>query len=255
MLTVIAVSLIAIFAFLATVHVYWAFGGRFAKVAAIPEVRGAPSFVPGRMATLLVACCLFACAALIGAAAGFIDAPFPANGYPVVLLRTGAGDAVARDRRLPAGGFFQDCPRQPVCVARFRRVFPVVPGDGCGCISCCLDGGCLTNDCPNLDLERSLIPASGTRLSPRVKSPSHLTIRPPRLSKPRRPRGEAEYGKQNHERPRKAAFPPMVRQSGQSQHDGAVSRALHELGPEARGTAGRQADHRHRPIGLGPVSL
>ena len=47
----------------------------------------------------------------------------------------------------------------------------------------------------------------------------------------------------------------MVRQSGQSQHDGAVSRALHELGAEARGTASRQADHRHRPIGLGPVSL
>ena len=99
MLTVIAVSLIVIFAFLATVHVYWAFGGRLAKVAAIPEVRGAPSFVPGRMATLLVACCLFACAALIGAAAGFIDAPFPAMviqwccfGLALVMLLRAIGD-------------------------------------------------------------------------------------------------------------------------------------------------------------------
>ena len=80
MLIVLAIVLIAIFAFLASVHVYWAFGGRFAKVAAIPELRGSPSFVPGRMTTLLVACCLFGCAALIGAATGFIDAPVPATG-------------------------------------------------------------------------------------------------------------------------------------------------------------------------------
>jgi len=99
MLTVIAVSLIVIFAFLAAVHVYWAFGGRFAKVAAIPEVRGAPSFVPGRMATLVVACCLFACAVLIGAATGFIDAPFPAMviqwccfGLALVMLLRAIGD-------------------------------------------------------------------------------------------------------------------------------------------------------------------
>ena len=75
MLLVLAVALIATFAFLASIHVYWAFGGRFAKVAAIPELRGTPSFVPGRMATLLVACALFACAGLIGAACGFVDAP------------------------------------------------------------------------------------------------------------------------------------------------------------------------------------
>jgi hypothetical protein len=75
MLAVLAIALSAIFAFLASVHVYWAFGGRFAKAAAIPELRGTPSFVPGRMATLLVAGGLFACAALIGAAGGFIDVP------------------------------------------------------------------------------------------------------------------------------------------------------------------------------------
>ena len=60
MLDVLAAALIAIFSLLALVHVYWAFGGRVAKVAAIPELRGTPSFVPGRTATLLVACALFA---------------------------------------------------------------------------------------------------------------------------------------------------------------------------------------------------
>jgi hypothetical protein len=81
MLSVLAVALIVTFAFLASVHVYWAFGGRFAKVAAIPELRGSPSFVPSRMATLLVACVLFACAALVAAASGLIDVPF----RPVVI--------------------------------------------------------------------------------------------------------------------------------------------------------------------------
>jgi Protein of unknown function (DUF3995) len=99
MLTVLAIVLIATFAFLAAVHVYWAFGGRFAKVAAIPELRGSPSFVPGRITTLLVACCLFACAALIGAATGFIDAPVPAIviqwgcfGLALLLLLRAIGD-------------------------------------------------------------------------------------------------------------------------------------------------------------------
>ena len=78
MLNVLALSLMAIFAFLALIHVYWALGGRLAKVAAIPELRGTPSFVPGRMATLLVACGLFACVALVGAAAGLIDVPVQA---------------------------------------------------------------------------------------------------------------------------------------------------------------------------------
>ena len=99
MLIVLAIVLIAIFAFLASVHVYWAFGGRFAKMAAVPQLRGSPSFVPGRMATLLVACCLFACAALIGAATGFIAAPVPAivirwgcYGLALLLLLRAIGD-------------------------------------------------------------------------------------------------------------------------------------------------------------------
>ena len=99
MLTVLATLLIAVFVFLATVHVYWAFGGRFARVSAIPELRGAPSFVPGRLATLLVACALFACAGLVGVASGFIDAPVPAVaiqwscfGLALLLLLRAIGD-------------------------------------------------------------------------------------------------------------------------------------------------------------------
>lgn len=99
MLTFLAVALITIFAVLASVHVYWAFGGQFAKVAAIPELRGAPSFVPGRMVTLLVACALLACAALVGAATGFLDAPVPATtlqwacfGLALLLLLRAIGD-------------------------------------------------------------------------------------------------------------------------------------------------------------------
>ena len=99
MLTGLAILLISVFVFLASVHVYWAFGGRIAMVAAIPELRGAPSFVPGRIATLLVASSLFSCAALVGAASGFIDAPVPAVaiqwscfGLALLLLLRAIGD-------------------------------------------------------------------------------------------------------------------------------------------------------------------
>ena len=99
MFAVLAATLIAIFSFLASIHVYWAFGGRFARVAAIPELRGTPSFVPGRMATLLVACALFACAALVGVAAGFIEVPIRTNvirwgcfGLALLLFLRAIGD-------------------------------------------------------------------------------------------------------------------------------------------------------------------
>ena len=99
MLTFLAVALITVFAVLACVHVYWAFGGQIAKVAAIPELRGAPSFVPGRISTLLVAGCLFACAALVGAATGFLDVSVPATtlqsacfGLALLLLLRAVGD-------------------------------------------------------------------------------------------------------------------------------------------------------------------
>jgi hypothetical protein len=92
-------GLIAIFTLLALVHVYWAFGGQVAKVAAIPELRGTPTFLPGRMATLLVAAALFACAALVGTATGLIDRPVSALavqrvcfGLSLLLLLRAIGD-------------------------------------------------------------------------------------------------------------------------------------------------------------------
>ena len=99
MLTVLPVALIATFALLALVHVYWAFGGQYARVSALPELRGRPTFLPGRMATLLVAVALFACATLVAAATGFIDAPVTARtiqrmcyGLALLLLLRAIGD-------------------------------------------------------------------------------------------------------------------------------------------------------------------
>lgn len=49
---------------LATLHAYWALGGRGASSAAIPERSGAQLFRPGRIATWAVAAAL-ACAAVV----------------------------------------------------------------------------------------------------------------------------------------------------------------------------------------------
>src|SRR4051794_37401670 len=47
----------------------------------------------------------------------------------------------------------------------------------------------------------------------------------------------------------------LVRQPGKSRHDGALSRALHELRPHPEGAALRQADHRHRADRLRSLAL
>ena len=99
MLIALAVVLMAIFALLGLLHLYWASGGQYAKVAAIPELRGTPAFLPGRMATLLVAAALLACVALIAAAGGFIRIPLSSVviqrscfGLSLVLLLRAIGD-------------------------------------------------------------------------------------------------------------------------------------------------------------------
>ena len=136
MLTILAIALIAIFAFLALVHVYWAFGGRFARVAAIPELRGSPSFVPGRMATLLVACALFGCAALVGAATGFIDVPVQAVvirwgcfGLALLLLLRAIGDfrlvGFFKTVRGSRFAWLDSALYSPLCVALALGVFLV----------------------------------------------------------------------------------------------------------------------------------
>lgn len=53
---VIATILILTFLLLSAIHIYWAIGGRWGSAAAIPQtLDGTPIFLPGIVATLLVA--------------------------------------------------------------------------------------------------------------------------------------------------------------------------------------------------------
>ncbi|WP_442603945.1 DUF3995 domain-containing protein [Paenibacillus sp. KN14-4R] len=54
-------------------HVYWAFGGRWGASAVIPTTKDQkPTFVPGRIATIVVALLLFASSALLLIKAGLL---------------------------------------------------------------------------------------------------------------------------------------------------------------------------------------
>ncbi len=56
MLPFLAILLSAILIFLSAIHVYWALGGKWGAVAAIPTTEnGAPLFKPGIVATVFVA--------------------------------------------------------------------------------------------------------------------------------------------------------------------------------------------------------
>ncbi|OQX08438.1 MAG: hypothetical protein BWK76_23605 [Desulfobulbaceae bacterium A2] len=57
---------------LASIHVYWAGGGRWGKSAAIPTRNGQPLFRPGVGATLFVALGLYAMAGLLLLRAGWL---------------------------------------------------------------------------------------------------------------------------------------------------------------------------------------
>jgi len=61
----VALSVSTVFAGLAGLHVYWAFGGHRGRKGAIPEVDGKPLFRPGRAGTLVVAVLLAAAGALV----------------------------------------------------------------------------------------------------------------------------------------------------------------------------------------------
>lgn len=72
MTLVLAQWLVTVFAVIALVHVYWALGGQWAAVAAVPQVPVAglvptlrPAFKPSGLITLLVAAALLAIAALV----------------------------------------------------------------------------------------------------------------------------------------------------------------------------------------------
>jgi len=60
MKNILGILLVAIFAILSLLHIYWAAGGRGGSVSAIPAVDGKPIFRPSVFATLLVAAALFA---------------------------------------------------------------------------------------------------------------------------------------------------------------------------------------------------
>jgi hypothetical protein len=74
----IAVALTVVFGALSALHVYWALGGPLGKIAAVPEVKGRPAFVPSALSTLAVAIALALCAVLVAASAGLIVSPVPA---------------------------------------------------------------------------------------------------------------------------------------------------------------------------------
>lgn len=65
MMSVVAIVCILVFILLALIHIYWAFGGKYAVDKAVPTIDDKPAFVPGRLITLFVAACLFACAMLV----------------------------------------------------------------------------------------------------------------------------------------------------------------------------------------------
>lgn len=97
--TIIAGSLIAVFASLSLVHVYWLVGGRVGQLAAIPEIDGKLVFEPSALATLVVAIGLALCAVVIAGTAGILDLPLSqivlawiTRALAVVLLLRAIGD-------------------------------------------------------------------------------------------------------------------------------------------------------------------
>lgn len=59
---------------LSAVHVYWLFGGKSGRAAAVPERDGRPAFRPGPAGTAGVAVALLAAAAVVGLRAGVLTA-------------------------------------------------------------------------------------------------------------------------------------------------------------------------------------
>jgi hypothetical protein len=95
----VAWLLIAIFVGLSLVHVYWLFGGRIGRLAAIPESDGKPVFQPSTLSMLVVAIGLALCAIVIAATAGMFRLPLShavlawlTRGLAAILLLRAIGD-------------------------------------------------------------------------------------------------------------------------------------------------------------------
>lgn len=87
----LAAALIAILSALALLHIYWAFGGRWALEGALPAEGDRPLFMPGPGASVAVAIALLLAAAVCALRAGVLG-----SGLPVWLPRLGVwGVAVA----------------------------------------------------------------------------------------------------------------------------------------------------------------
>lgn len=91
MRSLLPILLVAAFALLSLLHVYWACGGTWGKAVAVPEWKGRAAFTPSRFATALVAIGLADCSALVAALAGWLPlpvgpGPLTALGYAVALL-------------------------------------------------------------------------------------------------------------------------------------------------------------------------
>ncbi len=68
-----SVIVASIFAILASLHIYWAVGGRLGLSAAIPTVEGKALMAPGPFITLIVAGLLCLACALVLARGGLVD--------------------------------------------------------------------------------------------------------------------------------------------------------------------------------------
>ncbi len=79
--TLVAWVLIAVFASLSLIHIYWLFGGRVGQRAAIPEIDGTPVFQPSTLSTCMVAMGLALCTVVIAATAEILTVPLS----PIVL--------------------------------------------------------------------------------------------------------------------------------------------------------------------------
>jgi Protein of unknown function (DUF3995) len=81
----VATCVASVLLVLSGLHLYWAAGGRGPSAATVPQVDGRPAFVPGTVATLLVAAALACAAAIVLVRAGVWSAP------PVLATLAGWG--------------------------------------------------------------------------------------------------------------------------------------------------------------------
>jgi Protein of unknown function (DUF3995) len=78
--------LVTVFLCLATLHVYWALGGQFGKLAAVPRVEGRTLFRPTPVGTLAVAAALVVAAGVVAGTLGWLGRPVPTHTFRLLLF-------------------------------------------------------------------------------------------------------------------------------------------------------------------------